>query len=100
VDAPEEVAAVMAAREAVGHDGAIVVANPLDVDEQLDPALHDRVLADGLAAAAAAGVRGKDTTPFLLDHFHRSTAGASLSVNVLLVRRNAALAARIAAAAS
>jgi pseudouridine-5'-phosphate glycosidase len=100
VEAPEEVAAIMAARTSVGHDGAIVVANPLAASEQLDPVMHDRVLAAGLAAAAAGGVRGKDTTPFLLDFFHRETAGASLAVNVRLVRRNAALAARIAAAAA
>jgi pseudouridine-5'-phosphate glycosidase len=100
VDAPAEVAAVMAARGRVGHDGAIVVANPLDASEQLDPALHDRVLAAALEAAQAGGVTGKDATPFLLDFFHRETGGASLEVNVRLVRRNAALAARIAAAAS
>jgi pseudouridine-5'-phosphate glycosidase len=100
VDAAEEVAGVMAARDRVGHDGAIVVANPLDVSEQLDPELHDRVLAAALEAAAAGGVTGKDATPFLLDFFHRETGGASLEVNVRLVRRNAALAARIAAAAS
>jgi pseudouridine-5'-phosphate glycosidase len=100
VEAPEEVAAIMAARAQVGHDGAIVVANPLDESEQLDPELHDRVLEAGLAAAGAGGVRGKDATPFLLDFFHRETAGASLEVNVRLVRRNAALAARIAAAAA
>jgi pseudouridine-5'-phosphate glycosidase len=100
VEAPEEVAAIMAARAAVGHDGAIVVANPLAESDQLAPELHDRVLSAGLAAAAAGGVRGKDATPFLLDFFHRETAGASLAVNVRLVRRNAALAARIAAAAA
>jgi pseudouridine-5'-phosphate glycosidase len=100
VDLPGEVAAVMAGRERVGHDGAIVVANPLEVEEQLDPELHDRVLAAGLAAAAERRVTGKDMTPFLLDWFHRETGGASLEVNVRLVRRNAALAARIAAAAS
>ena len=78
--------------------GAIVVANPLD--EQLDPDLHDRVLAEGWRPRRAAGVRGKDVTPFLLDYFHRETAGASLEVNVRLVLRNAELAARIARAAA
>jgi len=100
VQEPGEVAAIMAARTRVGHDGAIVVANPLPEAEQLDPALHERVLAAGLEAAAAQGVRGKDATPFLLDRFHRETGGASLEANVRLVRRNAALAARIAAAAA
>jgi pseudouridylate synthase len=100
VESAEEVAAIMAARTRVGHGGAIVVANPLPEDEQLDPALHDRVLAAGLEAAAAAGVRGKETTPFLLDHLHRETGGASLEANVRLVLRNAELAAGIAAAAA
>ena len=100
VDSPEEVAAVMRAQEAVGLERrAIVVANPLPEGEQVDPALHDRVLADALAAAAAAGVRGGATTPFLLDRFHRETGGATLEANVALVRRNAELAARIAVAA-
>jgi pseudouridine-5'-phosphate glycosidase len=87
------------ARAELGRDAAIVVANPLPESEQLDPALHARVLEDGLAAAERAGATGKDATPFLLDFFHRETGGASLEVNVRIVLRNAELAARIAAAA-
>jgi pseudouridine-5'-phosphate glycosidase len=56
------------------------------------------VLTAGLAAAAAAGVHGKDVTPYLLDFFHTATAGRSLEVNVALVRSNATLAAAIATA--
>jgi pseudouridylate synthase len=101
VDSPEEVAAVLAARPALGtEDRAVVVANPLPVGEQLDPALHDRVVAEGLAAAATAGVSGKDITPFLLDFLQRETGGASLEANVRLVERNASLAAEIAVAAT
>jgi pseudouridylate synthase len=97
VDTPEEVAQVMRAQRALGLDHrAIVVANPLSEDEQVDPAVHDRVLAEGLAAAEAAGVSGKDVTPFLLDHLARETGGASLEANVRLVVRNARLAAEIA----
>jgi pseudouridine-5'-phosphate glycosidase len=99
VDTPEEVAAVLAARRAVGTEArAVVVANPLPAEEQLDPELHDRVVEAGLAAAAQAGVGGKEITPFLLDYLQRATAGASLDANVRLVLRNADLAARIAAA--
>jgi pseudouridylate synthase len=99
VDSPEEVAAVQAARAEVGtEDRAIVVANPLPAGEQLDPELHDRVLAAGLAAAEREGVGGKEVTPFLLDFLRRETGGASLEANVRLVVRNAELAARIAAA--
>jgi pseudouridine-5'-phosphate glycosidase len=73
-----------------------VVANPLD--EQMDPDLHERTLRDGLEAAAAAGVKGRDVTPFVLERFHSRTEGESLRANVRLVLRNAALAAQIAGA--
>jgi pseudouridine-5'-phosphate glycosidase len=97
-DSPEEVAAAVRAARAVEAPGAVVVANPLPPDQQLDRALHERVLREGLAAARTDGIAGKDITPFLLDRFHRETGGASLEANVRLVLRNAALAARIAVA--
>jgi pseudouridine-5'-phosphate glycosidase len=95
VDTPAEVADVSHARAELGL-GAIVVANP--IEHPLDEDLHDRVLQTGLAAAASEGIRGKDVTPFLLDWFHRETAGASLEANVRLVLSNARLAAQIATA--
>ena len=97
-DSPEEIAEIMAMRDRLGQRQALVVANPLADSDQLDPRLHDRVLADGLTAAAAGGVHGKDVTPFLLGYFHEQTQGASLAANVRLVLSNAALAARIAVA--
>jgi pseudouridine-5'-phosphate glycosidase len=96
VDTPAEAAAVLAARDEVGAPGAVVVANPLD--EPMDAELHDRILQEGLAAAAEQGILGRDVTPFLLERFHAQTEGESLRANVRLVLRNAALAAEIAAA--
>lgn len=100
VDAPDEVAALMAARRLLDADGALVVANPLPPARQVDPQLHDRLLAEGLAAAAAAGVAGKDVTPFLLAHFHASSGGESLRANVEIILANSRLAGEIAVAAS
>ena len=98
-DTPEEVAAVMAARAALGtEDTALVVAQPVREEDALPQEMHDRVLGEGLDLAAKTDVRGKDVTPFLLAYFHQATAGLSLEVNVDLVLANAALAARIAAA--
>jgi pseudouridylate synthase len=98
VDSAEDVAKVMHARAALQIPSALVVANPLPVTEQLDPDLHDRVLEEGLRLAAARNITGKDVTPFLLDHFHRATHGASLIVNEQIIVRNAELAARISVA--
>ncbi|MGD0555707.1 MAG: pseudouridine-5'-phosphate glycosidase [Streptosporangiaceae bacterium] len=95
-DSAAEIAAIMAARDQLGDRAALLVANPVPPDAQLDPRLHDRVLSDALAAAGE--VRGKDVTPFLLDYFHSKTAGRSLAVNLDLVRNNIRLAAEIARA--
>ncbi len=97
-DSPAQVAAVIRARDALGlKDQGLVVANPLAPDEQLDAQLHERVLTEALEQLDAQGVTGKAVTPFLLDFFHRHTAGESLRANVRLVLRNATLAGRIAA---
>jgi pseudouridine-5'-phosphate glycosidase len=98
VDGPEEVAEAMAQADAMGVGAALLVANPIDPAVQIDPAEHERVLADGLERARVAGVSGKAVTPFLLDHLHRATGGRSLEVNVAIARGNAAVAGAIAAA--
>lgn len=100
VDTPDEVAGIMAARRSLQASAALIVANPLPSDRQVDPALHARVLTEGLAAAEAAGVAGKDVTPFLLAHFHQATGGESLRANTEIILANAALAAQIAVAAA
>jgi pseudouridine-5'-phosphate glycosidase len=84
-------------QEAGTTQSALIVANPVPEDEQLDPALHDRVLADALAAADREQVSGQASTPFLLDYLVRHTDGASLEANLAAVRGNVRLAAQIAA---
>ncbi|MFE6188855.1 pseudouridine-5'-phosphate glycosidase [Streptomyces sp. NPDC056465] len=101
VRTPQEVAAVMEAREALGGPAAaLVVANPVPEEEQLDPALHDRVLAEALDSCRRQGITGQAVTPFLLEFLMRETGGASLEANLAAVRGNVRLAARIAVAAS
>ncbi len=97
VESAGQAAAVLAGRRQLGLDqAAVVLANPLPVDRQLDPALHDRVLAEGLAMLDREGVHGKDVTPRLLEFFHAQTHGESLRANVELVLSNAALAGQVA----
>lgn len=98
MDSAQEIAEVMGARDAIGETSALLVGNPLPPGKQLDPGLHDRVLTQALAAAEAAGIRGKAVTPFLLDYMQRATGGASVTVNLDVARGNIALAGQIAAA--
>lgn len=95
VDSPGEAAEVLKAQV---HDAGVVIANPVPPSDQLDPDLHWRVLNDGLAAVRDQRIRGKAITPFLLEYFRVNTGGASLQVNLSLVRANARLATQIASA--
>ena len=95
VDTPKQAAAIINAQML---EGSVIIANPVSASDQLDPDLHWRVLDEGLAAVRQANVRGKAITPFLLDYFRLHTGGASLEVNLKLVRANARLATQVAAA--
>jgi pseudouridine-5'-phosphate glycosidase len=98
VDSAEQVADIMAARDALGSHEGLLVANPIPVDQQWDPAEHDAVLASAFAAADAAGVHGKAVTPFLLGFIVEASEGRSLEVNLDLARNNVRVAAEIAIA--
>jgi pseudouridine-5'-phosphate glycosidase len=98
VNTPAEVAAVMRASDSLALSGGILVANPLPEASQLDPAEHDRLLAEALTAAEAAAVRGKEITPFLLEYVHEHTNRASVEINLEIVRGNCRLGAEIARA--
>jgi pseudouridine-5'-phosphate glycosidase len=95
VDSPKAAAEVIKAQI---HEAGVVIGNPLAPEDQLDPDLHWRVLNDGLQAVREQGLRGKAITPFLLDYFRVHTGGASVTVNLNLVRNNTRLATQIATA--
>lgn len=98
LDGPDHAAATMAAAEALDLPGALLVAAPVPLAGQLDPAVHAAAIADGLAAAARDGVRGKAVTPYLLDRLRVLTGGASLEANLAAVRNNVAVGTEIAVA--
>lgn len=93
-----EIAAIIKAQREAGSPAGMVVANPIPLEKQWDPAEHDRVLATAFAAAEAQGVRGKAVTPFLLGYIVEASKGRSLEVNLDLVRNNIRVAAQIATA--
>lgn len=96
-DTPQDIAQIWRARGDVAtNNSALIVANP--VGNQMDRALHDQILFEGLAKAKTAGIIGKAVTPFLLEYFHSNSKGESLRVNVEIIKANAALAAQIAVA--
>ena len=96
VESGAEVAQIMAARDALDQRSGIVVANPVPADQQWNPLDHDRILEAALAAADAAGIRGKAVTPFVLSYVVEHSEGASLRVNLDLVANNVRVATEIA----
>lgn len=97
----DEVAAMaraIALHRALGTGTGVMVANPIPAVDALDPAFIDRAIADAVAEAAKKGISRKDLTPFLLARINELSGGRSLTANIALVKNNAALAARIAAA--
>ena len=95
VDDPAQAAAVFAAHRAFSDSG-VLLANPVPAEHELDRALHDRLLAEGLELVRERGVSGSDVTPVLLEHFHTASGGASLDANEALVVANARLASNVA----
>ena len=96
VNSAEEIAAVIAQRQALKTNNGLVVANP--VVKEMDRTRHDAILKSGLEGAEKAGIHGKYVTPFLLEHFHTASEGESLKVNIDIIKSNSALAADIAVA--
>jgi pseudouridine-5'-phosphate glycosidase len=97
-ETPEDVAAILRARDELRLGGGVVIANPIAPEHEIERETLDGWIEAALAAAEDAGVTGKRVTPFLLAHLHALSAGATEEANKQLVWSNVRLAARIAAA--
>ena len=98
IDTPEDLAAAFQAKLEMGLQGGMLVTNPIPEEYSMDPDVINAAIDRALAEAAAQGIRGKETTPFLLAKIKDLTGGDSLASNIQLVLNNARLAARTAAA--
>ena len=96
VDTPAEIAAVMAAKWDLGIGGGLVVANPIQVEDEIPADEIGTIIDRALADMDSLGIHGKDATPYLLGRIVEITGGASLTANIALVRNNARLGAAVA----
>ena len=96
VDSPEELATMFKAHLALGMKGGMLVTNPIPEEYAMDKAVIDAAIEQALSDAKAAGIHGKDTTPFLLAKVVELTGGDSLESNIRLVLNNATVAAKTA----
>ena len=98
VDGPQAAARLMRSQWALGLRNGLVFANPIPPQHALPRERIDAAIAQALADAQAQRIRGKASTPFLLQRVSELTGGDSLAANVALVLNNAAVAAQVAAA--
>ena len=100
VDSPEEVALIMKEKRINNLQGGILVTNPIPEEYSMNPAVIDTAIKAALADAQRDGIKGKETTPYLLKKIVELTGGDSLESNIKLVINNAIVGAGIAKAYS
>ena len=96
-DSPEELAAMFKAQRGLGLKGGMLVTNPIPEEYSMDKAVIDAAIDQAIKEASEKGIKGKETTPFLLAKVVELTGGDSLDSNIALVLNNARLAAKAAA---
>ena len=97
LDTPDEVAAAFRAKLDMGLKGGMLVTNPIPEEYSMDSAVINKAIDEAVNEANRLGIKGKQTTPFLLAKIKDITGGDSLASNIRLVYNNAALAAQVAA---
>ncbi len=98
IDTPEEMAAVLKTKWSLGLHGGALIANPIPANYSMDEAFITKVIEDAVVEANEKGIKGKETTPFLLAKIKEITGGDSLESNIQLVYNNAEVAAKVAVA--
>ena len=97
VDSPRELAEIFHVKRELGLTGGMLVGNPIPEEYSMDKAVIDTAIEQALTDAAAQGIHGKETTPFLLAKVAEITGNDSLEANIQLVFNNVALGAKTAA---
>ena len=98
VDSPEEIASFINAQREMDYPGGMLIANPIPEEYAMPKETIDAAINQALKEAGEKGIKGKETTPFLLARVCELTGGESLASNIQLVLNNVRLAAKIAAA--
>jgi pseudouridine-5'-phosphate glycosidase len=98
LDSPEAIADLISTKESLGLGGGVLVANPVPGSDEIPAEEMSAFIKAAITEAKNRGVSGKAVTPFLLSTLFEQTGGRSLATNIALVKNNAALAARLAAA--
>jgi pseudouridine-5'-phosphate glycosidase len=98
IDTPEEIAALFDMKLKLNLRGGMLVTNPIPEEYSMDKQMMDQVIKEAIAEMDTLGIKGKETTPFLLGKIVELTGGNSLKSNIQLVYNNCKLASKISVA--
>ncbi len=90
------IAKSMKAKWDLSLKGGFVVANPIPEEYEMDVDFINNIISEALVSAEKEGIKGKESTPYLLDKIYRISEGKSLYANKKLVYNNTRVAAKIA----
>lgn len=96
IDSEETLAKALKAKWDLGLNGGVVVANPIPEEYAMDFDTITNAINNAVKEAEEKGIKGKESTPFLLAKVKEITKGESLESNIQLVYSNAAVGARLA----
>ena len=91
MDSPAELAAAFKAQNDMELGGGMLVTNPIPEEYAMPKDVIDAAIDKAIAECNAQGIKGKETTPFLLARVAELTGGDSLASNIQLVYNNAKL---------
>ena len=96
MDTPAQLAAAFKAQNDMDLGGGMLVTNPIPQEFSMPKDVIDAAIDQAIAECNAKGIKGKETTPFLLARVAELTGGDSLASNIRLVYNNAMLTAQTA----
>lgn len=96
VDSGLEVAKILKEKWDMNLNGGVLVTNPIPHEYSYDFKEMEKIIDKAMVEMRKQGIKGKDTTPFLLAYIKELTGGNSLESNIALVLNNAVVGAGIA----
>ena len=96
MDSPKEIADMINAKGELGLSGGVLITNPIPTEYEMDPVVINKAINEAIVEMEKLGIKGKETTPYLLAKIKDITQGKSLASNIQLVFNNCRLASLIA----
>ncbi len=98
LDTPQDIAESWKVQKDIYPNTGLLVTNPIPEEYSMDADYINKEIDEAIKEMNSLGIKGKETTPYLLDKIQKLTGGESLEANIKLVLNNAKLASQIASA--